>query len=433
MSCHDPMPYSRRLFLQQGLTLASLLPTVPAFIQQSALGMMLPQGSGVSSQAGVPEDRILVLVQLAGGNDGLNTVVPYGDRNYYNARPQLGIREPGADGNAALRTAVDGLGLHPNLTSFKELMDEGVASIIQGVGYPNPNRSHFASTDIWETADTSGKGSGWVGRYFDCTCNGTPDPQGAVAIGREAPLAMQGQVSKPIGFESADLFQWLGKGVDKDLSPVYDEINRRGVTQGVDPHTSAGFLMRTAMDAQVSSEQIRKAVSARPLSQYPANDLARQLAMVSSMIRAGLKTRVYYVTLGGFDTHAGQGGENGRHAQLMQQVGSSLKAFYDDLKKQENDQRVLTVTFSEFGRRVAQNASGGTDHGAAAPMFLFGPMVRSGVLGDHPSLTDLDQGDVKYKVDFRSVYSGVLEQWLKADSKKILEASYQPVKVLKTA
>ena len=429
-----PAAYTRRSFLGNGLVMASAAATVPAFIQSSAAAMIAPQG--LSSIPGVPEDHILVVVQLGGGNDGLNTVIPFGDANYYKARPAIGIREQ----NVLKLGKNTSVGLHPQLTGLKSLYDDGMMTIIQGVGYPHPNRSHFKSMDIWHTADVSATGDGWLGRYFDAECCGadphgkpTPEPMAGIAIGREAPLAMQGQVSKPIGFESADLFQWLGKGVDKDLSPVYDEINRRGVTQGADPHTSAGFLMRTAMDAQVSSEQIRKAVSARPLSQYPANDLARQLAMVSSMIRAGLKTRVYYVTLGGFDTHAGQGGENGRHAQLMQQVGSSLKAFYEDLKKQENDQRVLTVTFSEFGRRVAQNASGGTDHGAAAPMFLFGPMVRSGVLGDHPSLTDLDQGDVKYKVDFRSVYSGVLEQWLKADSKKILEASYQPVKVLKTA
>ena len=152
------------------------------------------------------------------------------------------------------------------------------------------------------------------------------------------------------------------------------------------------------------------------------------------MIRAGLKTRVYYVTLGGFDTHAGQGGENGRQAQLLQQVGSSCKAFYDDLKKQGNDsQRVLTVSFSEFGRRVQQNASGGTDHGAqAAPMFVMGPMVRApGVVGNHPSLTDLDAGDLKYQIDFRSVYAGVLEGWLKADSKKILEGTYKPAGIVK--
>ena len=254
-----------------------------------------------------------------------------------------------------------------------------------------------------------------------------------IAVGKEAPLAMQGQISKPIGFESSELFQWLGKGVDPKLVPAYNQINNRGVSGDTDAGSSAGFLMRTAMDAQVASDQIRKAVAQRPLVQYPGSDLSRQLQMVACMIRAGLKTRVYYVTLGGFDTHAGQGGENGRHAQLMQQVASSLKAFYDDLKKQGNDTRVLTVSFSEFGRRVQQNASGGTDHGAAAPMFLMGPMIRPGVIGNHPSLTDLDAGDLKYQIDFRSVYAGVLEGWLKADSKKILEATYKPVSVIKSA
>jgi uncharacterized protein (DUF1501 family) len=149
------------------------------------------------------------------------------------------------------------------------------------------------------------------------------------------------------------------------------------------------------------------------------------------MIRAGLKTRVYYVTLGGFDTHSGQGGAQGRHGNLLANFADSLKAFYKDLKAQNNDGRVLTVTFSEFGRRVAQNASGGTDHGTAAPMFICGPMIRPGVIGDHPSLTDLDQGDLKYKIDFRSVYAGVLEQWLQADSKKVLGGTYKPVVVLK--
>ena len=152
--------------------------------------------------------------------------------------------------------------------------------------------------------------------------------------------------------------------------------------------------------------------------------------MVASMIRAGLKTRVYYVSLGGFDTHAGQGGSNGRHAQLLQTYATAVRAFYQDLKASENDSRVMTMVFSEFGRRVSQNASGGTDHGTAAPMFLVGPMVRAGVIGDHPSLSDLDDGDLKYKIDFRSVYAGILEDWLSADSKTILEKSYRKLPIL---
>lgn len=428
-----PNAYTRRSFLGQGLVMASAAATVPHFIQQSAAAMVA-SSLGLSSIPGVPDERILVVVQLGGGNDGLNTVVPFADPAYYKARPAIGIPD-----KSVLRLAKNiPVGLHPQLTGFKSLYDDGLLTVVQGVGYPNPNRSHFKSMDIWHTADTTATGNGWLGRYFDSECCGsdssgkpTPEPMAGIAIGREAPLAMQGHISKPIGFESADLFQWLGKGVDQNLVPAYDEINRRGVPSGMNPDSSAGYLMRTALDAQVASEQIRKAVEQRPLVAYPGNDLARQLAMVSSMIRAGLKTRVYYVTLGGFDTHAGQGGENGRHAQLMQQVGSSLKAFYDDLKKQGNDGRVLTMTFSEFGRRVQQNASGGTDHGAAAPMFLCGPMIKPGVVGNHPSLTDLDAGDVKFHTDFRQVYAGILDNWLKADSRKVLEGAYRPVDVLK--
>jgi uncharacterized protein (DUF1501 family) len=191
--------------------------------------------------------------------------------------------------------------------------------------------------------------------------------------------------------------------------------------------------MRTALDAQVASDLIRKAVRLRPQTQYPGNELGRQLSMVASMIRAGLPTRVYYVQLGGFDTHAGQGAANGRHGQLLNQLASGVKAFYQDLKLSEHDGRVLTMSFSEFGRRVGQNASQGTDHGTAAPMMLFGPMVKPGLVGDHPSLTDLDEGDLKYRIDFRSVYAGILEGWMKADSRKILEASYKPVPVIKNA
>jgi uncharacterized protein (DUF1501 family) len=321
-------------------------------------------------------------------------------------------------------------------------------SVVQGVGYPNPNRSHFKSMDIWHTADTDATGDGWLGRYYDSECCGfgkgesgqvekaekpTLDP--AISIGRNAPLALQGRGSKPVAFESAELFRWSGEDIHEALREPYHDLNRRGSVEGTEGggggDTNADFLMRTALDAQISSDKIRKAVAQKPLVAYPGNELGRQLQMVGSMIRAGLKTRVYYVTLGGFDTHSGQGGAQGRHGNLLANFADSLKAFYKDLKAQSNDGRVLTVTFSEFGRRVSQNASGGTDHGTAAPMFICGPMIRPGVIGDHPSLTDLDQGDLKYKIDFRSVYAGVLEQWLQADSKKVLGSAFRPVSVLR--
>ncbi len=417
-----PHAFSRRIFLEQGLLLASMASTVPHFIQQSALGMLLSTPQGAS---GVPDERILVIVQMGGGNDGLNTVIPYGDGAYYVARPSIGFGAPGKPSSAGQSLQLDagkGLGLHPNLAGLKTLLDEGRATVIQGVGYPNPNRSHFTSMDIWQTGREDGKGSGWVGRYFDCTCNGTPLPEGAVAIGRQAPLALMGDVQKPIAFESAELFRWLGKDLHASLEAPYEAINRAGPLDGVEADTQTNFLMRTSLDAQVSSERIRAAVAKRPLVPYPNSNLSQQLQTISAMIRDGMKTRVYYATISGFDTHAGQ---LGSHANLMRQFGDAMLAFQEDLKAQGNDGRVLTMCFSEFGRRVKQNASAGTDHGTAAPMFLLGPMVRAGVLGDHPSLTDLDQGDLRFGIDFRSVYAGILTDWLKAPSAKILRGDYR--------
>lgn len=425
----DPRAYTRRAFLQHGVLLASAATTIPLFLQRSATALA-QMSAGLSSVPGVPDERILVVVQLAGGNDGLNTVVPFGHREYYNARPGIGIPEA-----QVLRfNAKSDVGLHPQLAGLKSLYDDGMLAVVQGVGYPNPNRSHFKSMDIWHTADTTGSGDGWLGKYFDCECNGHPDPEAGVAIGRSAPLAMQGRISKPVAFESPSLFKWTGEEMDPNLADPYERINRAGAPAGVAPDSNAAFLMRTALDAQVSSAAIRKAVEAGPLVPYPRNNpLAEQLAMVGAMIRAGLRTRVYYVSMTGFDTHAAQGGAQGRQATLLGQYGGAIKAFYDDLRAQRNDGRVLTMTFSEFGRRVTQNASQGTDHGAAAPVFLSGPMVRAGVLTEHPSLTDLDQGDLKYGLDFRCVYTGILADWLKADAAKVLGANFRAAKVIRGA
>jgi uncharacterized protein (DUF1501 family) len=419
----DMTPYSRRLFLQQGMTFMSLASTAPMFLQRGAAGSMLPLGSSVRSQAGVPEDRVLVVVQLAGGNDGLNTVVPYGSAAYYDRRPALAVRAPGRGSGAALDLDQDqGIGLHPNMAPLKELIDEGAASIVQGVGYPNPNRSHFTSMDIWHTARTSGSGNGWLGRYFDCTCNGTPEPQGAISIGRTAPLAMVGDVQKPVSFESADLFRWIGEDLHGSLAEPYQAINREGDRAGVTTDSQLGFLLRTSLDAQVSSDRIRTAVARTPLVTYPGGSLSRQLQIVGAMIRDGLSTRVYYVTLGGFDTHANQAGN---HARLLNQMARSLNAFYRDLQAQDNSDRVLTMVFSEFGRRVGQNASGGTDHGTAAPMYFVGDGLRPGLLGRHPSLTDLDNGPLRFNVDFRSVYASVLEDWMGTAAAPVLGATYR--------
>lgn len=418
--------------MQQGVTLASMAATLPQFIQRSAAGMLMPEGSMLSSQAGVPEDQVLVIVQLGGGNDGLNTVVPYGSDIYYKARPAIAIGAPGSSRNNAAALSIDGadgIGLHPAMSEFKEMMDDGNAAIIQGVGYPNPNRSHFTSMDIWHTANNSGtRTNGWVGRYFDCTCKGTPDPESGVSIGRETPLAMVGDQQKPVSFENEEFFKWQGQNLNSALEDPYHRITRSGSLEPVPSNNQMDFLMRTSLDAQLSSDRIRAAVAKRPLVNYPRNRLAQQLQTVGAMIRDQMRTRVYYVSLGGFDTHAGQ---VGTHQNLLGQVSASLKAFHEDMKAQGNNGRVLTMVFSEFGRRVRQNGSSGTDHGTAAPMYLVGDMVRPGLHGVHPSLTDLDNGDLKFTLDFRRVYAGILEQWLKAPSKEILRGTYKPVNVLK--
>ena len=435
--------FTRREFLGSGLMLTSAALAVPSFVQSSAFAMNSAMG-GLSSAPGIPEDHILVVIQLGGGNDGLNTVVPYGMDQYFKARPGIAVKA-----NEALKlSGNDGLGLHPQMKPMMDMYDAGLLTIVQGVGYPNPNRSHFKSMDIWQTADVSATGDGWLGKYFDAErCgygkgeSGKPEaaprseaagPPG-VAIGRTAPLAMQGRQIKPVSFESADLFRWSGLDIHKSLVDPYKQISTRETEEAAPADSNAAFLLKTNLDAQVSSDLIRKAVASKPSVQFPQGELARQLSMVSCMIKAGLKTRVYYVTHGSFDTHAGQGGANGRHGQLLNPFAASLKAFYDELKAQGNDGRVMALAFSEFGRRVSQNASQGTDHGTAAPCFLAGPMVKPGVIGNHPSLTDLDDGDLKVQIDFRTVYAGILDGWLKADPKKILEGAYKPLQVVKKA
>ena len=418
-------PWSRRQFLHRGTAFASMAGTAPLFLQQTALGVAHPLGALTSSIPGAAQDRIFVVVQLGGGNDGLNTVVPWGLDDYYRARPSLGIKRPGTTDGALRLTSSgsDGIGLHPEFEGMHTLMEDGLAAVVQGTGYPNPNRSHFSSMDIWHSANPGRRSEGWLGRYFDNTCNGTPDPQAAIAFGRTAPLALEGQRTRPVSFESPKLYRWMGEDIDPELKSAY-----RSVTGDPDKaDDTLAFLRRTAMDAQISSSKVRDAARLSPLASFPGGNLSDQLRMVAAMIRSNLPTRVYYVTLGGFDTHANQAGQHGR---LLRQVGDSLLSFQQDLKAQGNDGRVLTMVFSEFGRRVKQNGSGGTDHGTAAPLYLVGPMVKPGLHGRHPDLANLDDGDLKYTTDFRQVYASVLDDWLKTDSTAVLKSRFKKLNVL---
>jgi uncharacterized protein (DUF1501 family) len=424
---------TRRIFLQRGLTLLAATPTVPAFLDQTAFAVADPLDAPRVQPPTGKDGKVLVVVQLSGGNDGLNTVVPFANDAYHRARPGLGV-----EARSVLKLS-DEIGLHPNLRPVYEMFQQDRAALIQGVGYPNPNRSHFRSMDIWHSAQPEREQptSGWVGRYFDNQCAGC-DAHVGVSVGDTLPLAMQGEKMATLALERPEAYRY--RGPDRQ---AYEALNRIGASPGAAHAPSArpapkspaekqlDFLHRTAMDAQVSSDDILRVTRSHqpgPGITYPRGELGEGLRLVAAMIRGGLSTRVYYVSLGGFDTHANQ---RGRHEQLLSRFAEAVDAFWRDLDHQKNAERVLMMTFSEFGRRVAQNASGGTDHGTAAPVFLMGPRVKGGVVGQHPSLTDLDGGDLKFRTDFRSVYATVLQGWLDTPSRPVLGGQYKVLPVLK--
>ena len=434
---------TRREFLRTSMLGVAATWTLPVFLEKTFFALDAMAANAVTQTATGKDGTILVVLQLAGGNDGLNTVVPYADDAYHRARPQLALP------NEQILTIDHHVGLNPKLAGLKSLYEEGHFAIVQGVGYPNPNRSHFRSTEIWQTASDADRNEthGWLGRYFDNCCSGA-DPTIGVAIGEEMPQAFAAKNPTGITFSRPEQFRWRASasntghmsteevffrqlnGFDEDNTPAATD----GASIGTLPGTSKSdlstldFLQRTALDAQLSSDKIlaisRKYKSTIP---YPQGRLAASLNIVARMIAGGLTTRVYYASQGGFDTHAGQFNTHGR---LMTDLNDTIAAFVADLKQQGNFERVLLITFSEFGRRVAENANGGTDHGTAAPMFVLGGRVKPGLFGKHPSLTDLDHGDLKFNTDFRSVYGTVLDSWLNTPSQIVLGRKFPSLAIL---
>ena len=435
---------TRRSFLRTSVLGAAASWTLPAFIDQTfhALNAQAAANSATQIITGT-DGPILVVLQQAGGNDGLNMLPPWADDAYHRARPTLGLA-------ADKIHKLDGYcGLHPALTPIKALYDEGHVAVIQGVGYPNPNRSHFRSTEIWQTASDSNRSvsNGWLGTYFDSCCQGAP-PTVGVAIGGQMPQSFASPHPTGISFADPEKFRWIDKSSPRgaadaaetlyrqmnqpdagdDEGPGHDGGNMAGgsigaITGGSNQHpgsqSSLDFLERTALDAQLSSDRVLQiARKTKPMVAYPTTPLGDSLSLVGRMIAGELPTRVYYVSHGGYDTHQGQ---ERTHERLMKELGEGIAAFTADLKAQGNFNRVMLLTFSEFGRRVSQNASGGTDHGAAAPMIILGGGVKPGMYGQYPSLTRLsDGGDLMYNVDFRSVYATALERWMKVPSQQVL-------------
>jgi uncharacterized protein (DUF1501 family) len=422
---------TRREFLRRAVLGSALSWTVPAFLADTFTALQTQAADAATQNVTGKDSPILVVLQMAGGNDGINTVVPYANDFYHRARPTLGLRPEN------ILKLNDEVGLHGAMTGFKELYDAGQLSIVQGVGYPNPNRSHFRSTEIWQTASDADRieKNGWIGRYFDAACAGA-DPAVGVTIGTQLPEAFFAAQPKGIVFNNPQNYRFMANGAATEES--YKKLNELEMSSPLPDDNSGGsiamlpagmpmtggravdFIARTALDAQHSSDEIRGiAARVQNQAQYPGSQLGNSLKLVAKLIGGGLPTRIYYVSQGGYDTHTNQLGSQQR---LLGDLADSVKSFVGDLKAQGNLSRVLVMTFSEFGRRVSENANGGTDHGAAAPMFIVGDRVKAGLLGKYPSLapTDLFQGDIKYNVDFRSAYAAVLENWLKTKSAPIL-------------
>lgn len=412
---------TRREFVKKGLTMVAVGATAPSFLTRTALAMNNPWDiAQVTSRPGVPDEHILVVIQMGGGNDGLNTVVPFSEEAYYRVRPTLAV-----PANNVLKVT-DTLGLHPGLAKAKTLYDKGAMAVIQGVGYPNPSRSHFKSMEIWHTADPEGRvvRYGWVGRYFDSKCPVCEQPTAGVNVGSSLPLAMQAESGQGVTLETPETFQWMpslnGIGEQEQV-----ELFRLLNAPAPNELGTIDFLRHTAMNAYVSSERVRAAVGMyKGGVEYPNTRFAYSMKLIAQMVAGNLPTKVYYAHIAGFDTHAAQ---RGAHDRLLTDLASGVEAFYRDLEAQGNADRVVVLAFSEFGRRVAENGSAGTDHGTAAPMFIFGKPIKGGLYGQHPSLTDLTDGDLRHGIDFRSVYATVLDKWLGADPAKILGAPFDRV------
>lgn len=413
-ACAEGAALSRRSFIRSSLGLSGLVALsagVPRFLVRAA---------AAAEKAGPSSDRVLVVIQLAGGNDGVNTVIPFGHDAYYRTRPSICV---GAD--RVVRLGSDEIGLHPALAPMKSVFDAGRLAVVQGVGYPNPDRSHFRSMEIWETADPENRfrRTGWLGRALPRTATGD-----ALQLGSREPalaLAAEGRsATSLVSLESLAAKAGPGGG-----DPVREALAEALAAGGGAGSSDLEFLRESGRRALDTEARLARALESRAKAGdagYPDFALASLLRDVAAVIASGFPASIYYVSLGGFDTHARQAPQ---HELLLSELAQSLAAFLRDVESKGQGERVLAITFSEFGRRLEENKSGGTDHGAAAPLFIAsaGSALRGGIVGAHPSLDDLDDGDLKHHTDFRRVYATVLGRWLGLESAPILGAAHEPL------
>ena len=410
---------TRRELLAGGLGLVGVGAGLPNFLVNSAL----------AAKEAPSNHKVVVALYLYGGHDGASDLVPYGHDQYHKLRPNIRYTEKEVH---KLNAEV---GLHPNLTGFKELYDQGMMAVVQGTGYPSFNYSHFLGRKIWETGDPKVRSRnentgwdsavlhGWLGKYCDHVLKGKIDPTAAVRVGGGlAPIAIKGVEHPAVSFTSPTSFAYTGDRSEKGFA-LFNKLNQPGSDKiGGDLQ----FVTQTATLANASSEKIRTLAGAyKPKVEYPKSGIANSFRTIAGLINGGLSTRLFYLSQGGFDTHSNQkpGFDN-----LMTQINGGVSAFYKDLAQHGNADRVLTFTFSEFGRRVKENKSKGTDHGAAQPMFLIGSGVKAGVHGKQPPFDEetTKKDNFPMQLDFRHVYAAILEKWLKTPSEAILRGKFAP-------
>ena len=409
---HPFLPTTRREFINlsgKGIGLLAFSQFAPDFLVQS---------TRAATPAPEKDRSILVLVQLAGGNDGLNTLIPFEDADYYRLRPTIGIAR-----DQVLRLG-DTHGFHPAMTAMRDVFKAGKLAVIQNVGYPNPNRSHFRSSEIWETASASEDfaSTGWIGRFLDNACAGVPADS-------HDPLAVHLTNGVPQSFASARAHPTFGLAAGGGNRRDNEETRRLlekmagAPSEGVADNGNATFLKQTLMDTLVTEKKVQRVIGDyRPGAPYPASPLAASLRNVAALIAAGLPTRVYFVSLSGFDTHTNQ---IAQQATLLGQLSDGLAAFQKDLEAHQLDGQVTTMTFSEFGRRPSENDSRGTDHGTAAPLFVMGSRVKGGLHGTAPSLKLQKNQDLTFSTDFRQVYATALDRWLNCPSNEVLGGKFE--------
>ena len=392
---------NRRNFLRQS-SLVSLAPIVPGFLSQTARATEAKK-----------DERILVVIELEGGNDGLNTVIPFADEKYAEYRKTLRVQ------TKDVLKLDDAIGLHPAMKEAHQLFEDKRLAVIPGVGYPNPNRSHFRSQAIWHSARLSANdhtGQGWLGRSCDQIRKPDQSIPDAVFIGDGTiPAAIIGRRTNSIALNNERELTLASGLAAPSASAETDDIS--------------AFVQSTVCASYDAAKQFAESKEARSAgsSGYPNYRLATKLRLISRMIRLGGGTRIFYASLGGFDTHSAQ---RSSHENLLRQYARSLKAFLDDMQKHKLGDRVTVLTFSEFGRQLRENASAGTDHGTCGPVFVAGEAIKPGMLSKYPSLTDLEDNEMKSTVDFRSIYASLLTDWLGIDSKMPLGGKFKPLRVV---